>query len=76
MCAALRKTNLKPAERFPRNTRKGRGQCGQIGALDAEKSAVHGSYCRGRGDPWFAGNRDFIGFFAMARRLLIPEARS
>jgi hypothetical protein len=29
----------------------------------------------GRGDPDFAESRDFIGFFVMARRLLILEPR-
>jgi hypothetical protein len=75
MCA-LRKIDLQPVQRFPRNTRNARGQCGQIASPRAENFAAGGSNCRGRGDPDFAKNGGFIGFSVMARRLLMLEPGS
>src|SRR5262249_51449959 len=49
----------------------GQGQCARGRLLWAEKSAADGSYCLVRLREGDAGMPGFIGFFALARRLLI-----
>jgi hypothetical protein len=49
----------------------GREQCARGRLLWAEKSAASGSYCRVYPRGRDAGMPGFIGFFALARRLLI-----
>jgi hypothetical protein len=59
MCA-LRKINLQPVQRFSRNTRNGRGQCGQIA------SSGGGKFCRRWQQlpgPWRPGLREKPRFY-------------
>ena len=55
----------------PRNMQQGRGQCARRRLLWAEKSAAAGSYCRVCRVQSDAPKPGFIGFFVLARRLLI-----
>src|SRR4051812_34765721 len=55
----------------PRNMQQGRGQCARRRPLWAEKSAAAGSYCPVRRVQSDAPKPGFIGFFVLARRLLI-----
>src|SRR6185312_9837813 len=74
MCA-FPKASFDACERVSRNTRKARGQCGQTDVARPENSAVGGINCRAEQAFPKQKKSIFIGFFAMARRLLIVCAK-
>jgi hypothetical protein len=71
-CALSEKAVWKPCGTVSRNTRQARGQCGQNLSVEGGKFCRNGINCRARRGIGAAENPRFIGFLAMARRLLIP----
>jgi hypothetical protein len=70
MCA-FSENRFRSVRNGPGNTRQPRGQCGRQRVSKAENSAATASIAGIAGPVQSPKTQGFIGFFAMARRLLI-----